>query len=47
MDCMTGLLLLARPVYTVNNISRYAEIWDLRCDQTLQKILENKTHEYF
>ena len=44
-----GLLSLARLVYTVNeynNIFHYAEICDPRLDQTLQKILENKTDKY-
>ena len=42
-----GLLLFARSLHTVNDIFCNAEIRDLRPDQTLEKILENKTHEYF
>ena len=42
-----GLLLFARSVHTVNDTFCNAEIRDVRRDQTLEKILENKIHEYF
>jgi len=34
------------PMYTVNDIFCYAEVHDPRCNQTLQKTLENKNHEW-
>ena len=47
VDCTTGTAVVRWLVHTVNDIFRNAEIRDLKRHQTLEKILENKTHKYF